>query len=89
MVFGRPIQDFIPIVPGCYKPRAIFSDVMNQRESVLKERHDRLNKCWAEHTKVLPKLEVGDHVFIQNQVGHHATKWDKSGVVVEVLASWR
>ena len=29
-------------------------------------------------------IHVGDHVRIQNQVGNHPNKWDKTGVVIEV-----
>ena len=29
-------------------------------------------------------LSVGDHVRIQNQVGNHPRKWDKTGIVIEV-----
>ena len=39
---------------------------------------------WTEHTKRLPPLRVGDHVRIQNQTGLHPTKWDKTGVVIQV-----
>ena len=38
----------------------------------------------SEHTRVLPPLAVGDTVRIQNQTGPHPTKWDKTGMVVEV-----
>ena len=38
----------------------------------------------SEHTRPLPPLTVGDCVRIQNQVGPNPTKWDKTGVVVEV-----
>ena len=38
----------------------------------------------TEHTKCLPPLKVGDHVRVQNQSGPNPTKWDKTGVVVEV-----
>ena len=39
---------------------------------------------WSEHTKRLPPLAVSDHVRIQNQIGPHPTKWDKTGTVIEV-----
>ena len=39
---------------------------------------------WRQHTRLLPPLSVGDHVRIQNQVGNHPNKWDKTGVVVVV-----
>ena len=40
-------------------------------------------ESWSEHTKRLSPL-VGDYVRIQNQVGSHPTKWDKTGTVIEV-----
>ena len=39
---------------------------------------------WKEHTRFLPPLSVGDHVRIQNQMGNHPRRWDKTGVVIEV-----
>lgn len=38
----------------------------------------------SEHTRPLPPLIVGDTVRIQNQVGPYLTKWDKTGVIVEM-----
>jgi len=37
-----------------------------------------------EHTRHLPPLVVGDQVRIQNQTGPHPTKWDKTGIIIEV-----
>ena len=39
---------------------------------------------WTEHTKRLPPLTVGDNVRIQNQTGPQPTKWEKTGLVIEV-----
>ena len=36
------------------------------------------------HTHSLPQLVVGDCVRIQNQTGPHPTKWDKTGIIIEV-----
>ena len=36
------------------------------------------------HTRILPPLTVGDCVRIQNQTGPSPTKWDKTGIVIEV-----
>lgn len=38
----------------------------------------------TEHTKRLPPLVVGDHVRIQNQTDPHPTKWDKTGLIIEI-----
>ena len=83
-VFGRPIKDFIPILPGRYIPHPTWRDTLLAREEALRNRHMRASERWSKHTKRLPPLKVGHHVRIQNQTGPHPTKWDKTGVVVEV-----
>ena len=83
-IFGRPIKDFIPILPGKYKPHDTWQGSLAAREEALRNRHMRATERWSEHTKRLPPLAIGDHVRIQNQTGHNPTKWDKTGSVVEV-----
>ena len=84
VLFGRQIRDFTPVLPGLYKPRDEWRQTMEMRERLLSRRHIKDHERWTEHTRALPPLKVGDHVFIQNQVGNHPKKWDKSGVIVEV-----
>ena len=83
-VFGRPIKDFIPVLPGRYMPHPTWSDTLAAREEALRNRHMKAAERWSEHTKRLPPLAVGNHIRIQNQSGPNSTKWDKTGVVIEV-----
>ena len=83
-VFGRPIKDFIPVHPGKYQPHDTWRDSLRLREDALRNRHMRTSERLTEHTRILPPLVVGDCVRIQNQTGPHPTKWDKTGIVVEV-----
>ncbi len=83
-VFGRPIKDFIPVLPGRYQPHPTWQDTLDKREEALRVRHITAEERWAEHTKRLPPLRVGDAVRVQNQVGPHPNKWEKTGIVVEV-----
>ena len=83
-IFGRPIRDFIPILPGRYRPHPTWRDTLAAREEALRNRHMRAAERWTEHTRRLPPLNVGDHVRIQNQTATHPTKWDKTGLVIEV-----
>ena len=83
-VFGRPIRDFIPILPGKYKPHDTWRETLAAREEALRNRHMRAAERWTEHTKRLPPLKVGDLVRIQNQTGPYPLKWDKTGTVIEV-----
>ena len=85
VVFGRPIRDFIPIKPGLYQPRQEWILTRERRELALARRHVMQEKRLAEHTKALPRLKVSDVVMVQNQSGPHSLKWDRSGMVVEVL----
>ena len=83
-IFGRTIRDFIPIHPGRYLPHPAWRETLIAREEALRNRHQKMCEKLSEHTQHLPQLKVGDCVRVQNQRGPHPTKWDKSGVVVEV-----
>ena len=83
-VFGRPIRDFVPIQPGRYTPHPTWRSTLAAREEALRNRHIRDAERWSQHTRRLPPLTVGDTVRIQNQTGPYPTKWDKTGVIIEV-----
>ena len=54
------------------------------RERLLAKSREQDGKKLARHTKQLEELPVGTPVVIQNQTGQYPTKWDKTGVIVEV-----
>ena len=83
-LFGRPVKDLIPILPGKYNPHTTWRESLHLREEALRHRHMRHQDKWSEHTKTLPPLQVGDRVRIQNQTGPHPNKWDRTGIVIEV-----
>ena len=83
-VFGRSIRDFIPVHPGKYLPHPTWRETLVAREEALRNRHQKTCEKLTEHTRCLPPLQVGDHVRVQNQSGPNPTKWDRTGVVVEV-----
>lgn len=85
VVFARPIKDFFPVRPQQFQPRAEWILTAEQREIALAQRHAKQGQVLAEHTKTLEPLQIGDTVLVQNQTGLRHKKWDKSGVVVEVL----
>ena len=83
-VFGRPVKDFIPILPGKYEPHPSWTAMLSAREDALRARHLKETEKWSEHTKQLPPLIVGDQVRVQNQTGPNPTNWDRTGKVTEV-----
>ena len=61
-----------------------WQETLSNREEALRNRHMWVAERFSAHTRVLPPLSVGDCVRIQNQTGPHPTKWDKTGIVIEV-----
>ena len=84
IIFGRRIRDFIPVPPGQYLPHWTWRETLQAREDALRIRHMRAHERLSEHTRVLPPLIIGNCVRLQNLVGPHPTKWDRTGIVVEV-----
>ena len=84
MIFGRPIKDFIPILPGSYRPHNTWIETSRAREEAMRARNVRNAERLTEHTVRLQPLKVGDRVFIQNQTGNHPLRWDRTGLVIEV-----
>ena len=84
VLFGRPIRDAIPIPLGRYCPHPTWRETLISREKALSLRHAREQEKWSAHTRPLPPLSAGDHVYLQNLVGNHPKRWERTGVVVEV-----
>ena len=85
IIFARNIRDHIPHDPRQYKPRQEWILDQKRREELLRRRYEILGERLKLGTKCLAKLEPGNIVSIQNQAGPRAKKWDKTGVIVEVL----
>ena len=85
ILYGRPIRDPIPAPLGKYCPHQTWQETLANREKALAKRHSREREKWSEHTRELKPLDVGDHVYVQNLVGNNPLKWERTGVVVDVL----
>ena len=81
-LFGRPIRDLQPTLPTWLQQPTQDGTTEHTRQTALKKRQS-LGK--NQHTKGLSPLKRGDRVLVQNQTGHHPTKWDSTGVMVEVM----
>ena len=84
MIFGRPIKDIIPILPGSYSPHNTWIETSRAREEAMRARNVRNAKSLIEHTVRLQLPKVGDPVVIQNQIANHPLRWDRTGWIVEV-----
>ena len=84
VIFGRNLRDFLPSPQMRYTPRPQWVMLREDREKALAKRAVSNTEKLDHHCRVLPRLAVGDSVLVQNQVGNHPSRWDITGVVVEV-----
>jgi hypothetical protein len=89
VIFGRQIRDAFSFINRWEKfdnpsVRPLWREAWTARENAMRTRYTRSQEALGAHSRDLPSLSVGSRVFIENQRGPHPTKWDKSGVVVEV-----
>ena len=85
IVTGRQLRDHLPVNPSNYKPTREWLLLKEQRTLALAKRYGRMEERWSEHTRELPKLPLGATVAVQNQHGNKPKRWDRTGVIVEIL----
>ena len=79
-LLGRQLRDFLPVSKEKILGQK-WNDLAKQREEALADRGARLKERWSQNVKALPKLQCGDKVIIQNQLGNRPRQWHKTGVV--------
>ena len=90
IVFGRKLRDTLPRIDKTStiffdnQINPIWRDAWKDKESSLRTRYQGSLSRLGEHSKTLPDLIVGDRVAVQNQSGSKPTKWDRTGVVLEI-----
>ena len=84
VIFGRELRDFLPAPLSRYRPQQQWLMQQEDRENALRKRALQNTEKLDMHTRNLAPLEVQDTVQVQNQVGFKASRWDVTGVIVEV-----
>ena len=84
VIFGRNLRDFLPSPQTRYRPQSQWTLLREDRERALAKRSVTNMERLSVGTRELQPLSVGDCVLVQNQMGNHPSKWDITGVVVEV-----
>ena len=85
VLYARSLRDAIPCDPTQLKLRPEWILTSQAREKALARRHHLRGADRDEHAHPLPPLPLTTVVQVQNQCGNNPNKWDKSGIVVEVL----
>ena len=90
IVFGHPLRDAFSFVNRqvTFTNRHIrrtWRKAWQAKEDALRLSAGRNDALLAQHTRSLSVLQCGNRVFIQNQRRHYPRKWNKIGIIVEVL----
>ena len=88
ILFGRPLRDAFSFTNRVVKfdnpaIHPVWREAWRAKETALRTRFAKSVETLNAHAHQLPKLALGDRVFVQNQTGLHPNKWDRSGMVVE------
>ena len=85
IVFGRQLRDHIPAPIGDFHPRKEWQELHRKREEAFCHRHVKLMEDKSRHTSKLKQLSPQDKVYIQDQKGRTPRRWNRTGVVLELL----
>ena len=89
ILFGHRLRDTMPVfrhMQTIFENQEIlpmWRDAWSLKEMALRTRAVKTAEKLDQHARQLPPLRHGDAVFVQNQVGNHPKKWDRTGVIVE------
>ena len=88
IIFGRVIRDFLPLQPGKFLPRQEWRQAADTRADAYAKRIMEKATDLSRHARRLHPLKSGQQVLIQDQDKASKTykQWNRTGVVIEVLA---
>ena len=84
LLYGRQLRDHLPSTSEKLEIREEWRQLAQDREKALRRRHVQSGEQYNEHTRNLPPLQIGDIVYVQNQVGANPRRWEKTGRIVEI-----
>ncbi len=90
IVFGKQLRDAFAFTNRLEKfsnphIRPTWREAWSEKESALRNRYHRTSESLKEHSRPLAPLAAGDRCYIQNQAGNKPKRWDRSGIVVDVI----
>ena len=89
ILFGRKLRDAMPSLPKHVtimnnpKVLPIWREGWKAKEEALRLKYKSCMERMSRGSKLLPKLQPGDTVALQNQGGQFPNKWEKTGTIVE------
>ena len=84
-LLGRHLKDALPAHKSFYQMDRKFILEREERENSLAKRNLEMVANYNKGSRELHTLQVGSNVRIQNQTTFRSKKWDRTGVIVEIL----
>ena len=90
IIYGRQLRDsssFLNKLDKFSNPnvRHMWKKALKLKEEALRTRFVKNSEVLNQRARDLRPLYVGSRCLLQNQSGTHPRKWDRSGVIIEVL----
>ena len=85
LLYGRKLRDHLPMIPSQVTVMPKWKEIRDARETIMGARiAERAEKSQVS-CKPLQPLSAGQNVLIQNCDGQGPNRWNKAGVIVEIL----
>ena len=90
IIFGKPLRDSLSFVNRLQKfsnphIRPAWREAWAAKEESLRTRYARSREVLNTHAQQLPALHCGEKCFVQNGSGNYPNRWDRTGIITEVL----
>ena len=85
LLYGHKLRDHLPMPPQQTPVLPKWKEIRNAREAVMSSKMMERVKASGQTHHPLQPLQPGQHVLIQNGEGRAPTRWDRSGMVVQVM----
>ena len=84
-LLGRPLRGSLLAARGFFHVKKELIMDREERELLAAKLNHKMKAAFDKGSRVLPELQVGDRVRIQNQTTLRRIRWDKTGKITGIL----
>ena len=84
-LFGRHLRGPLPAVSSFFHMKKELIMEREEREILAAKLNNKMKTTWDKGSRVLPDLQIGDRVRIQNQTTLRRIRWDRTGKITGIL----
>ena len=82
-LLGRHLWGSLPAVSSFFQLKEEF--LIKKSEILAAKPNNKMKMTFDKGSRVLPELAIGDKVRIQNQTTLRKIKWDRTGMITDIL----